>query len=135
MGDDVDAKIRLILLPAGGLECLEAPKDGDVCWLKIDGLLLLVPSPAVIEVPGGAPTLAALQRLVGGYVDVVRLDDGLDLWVNDEGLLQGLPVNVVATALAQTPLVGAAVIARSDQDGETLGVTDEDAAMFSLRTS
>lgn len=47
------------------------------------------------------PTLEALQGAVGGYVDVIRLHDGLDMWINDEGKLNGLEPNHIATELAR----------------------------------
>ncbi|MEU3455616.1 DUF3846 domain-containing protein [Micromonospora sp. NPDC006766] len=43
-------------------------------------------------------TLRAMQATVGGYVDVVRTAEGVDVWINDEGLLMGLPFNERATA-------------------------------------
>ncbi len=46
-----------------------------------------------LDEAGTLPHLAA----VGGYVDVVSLSPTLDMWVNDEGLLVGLPLNRVAT--------------------------------------
>jgi hypothetical protein len=46
------------------------------------------------------PTLAALQAAVGGYVELVRLDEKVLLgWINEEGKLKGLPDNPLATAL------------------------------------
>lgn len=44
--------------------------------------------------------LRELQEAVGGYVDVVALDQGLDMWVNDEGLVNGMSANWLASALA-----------------------------------
>lgn len=46
-------------------------------------------------------TLATMQKLVGGYIEMVRLGGNEYLVVNEEGLLDGLPLNVVATALYQ----------------------------------
>lgn len=43
--------------------------------------------------------LNAMQRVVGGMVEVVHLADpavpGLELWCNEEGMLIGLPINRV----------------------------------------
>lgn len=44
--------------------------------------------------------LAHYQACVGGLIDVVRLDDGHDIIINDEGKLNGLPYNPIATDLA-----------------------------------
>lgn len=43
--------------------------------------------------------LARLHEHCGGYVDVTRTKDGQVVWVNDEGLLNGLPRNKIATHL------------------------------------
>lgn len=38
-------------------------------------------------------TLEYLQGYVGGYIDVVRLNDEIDLVINDEGKIHNLPIN------------------------------------------
>ena len=38
-------------------------------------------------------TLEYLQGYVGGYIDVVRLNDEIDLVINDEGKIHDLPTN------------------------------------------
>ena len=38
-------------------------------------------------------TLEYLQEYVGGYIDVVRLNDEIDLVINDEGKIHDLPTN------------------------------------------
>ncbi len=43
--------------------------------------------------------LDELQHYVGGYIERVKTRGGRDMWVNEEGLLQDLPVNVRATLL------------------------------------
>ena len=40
-------------------------------------------------------TLEAKQKFVGGYIEVVNLTDEIDLVLNDEGKLNGLPFNRV----------------------------------------
>ncbi|MBC9000470.1 DUF3846 domain-containing protein [Micromonospora aurantiaca (nom. illeg.)] len=103
-------------------------------------------------------TFRAMQKLVDGLVDVVRVTEGLDVWVNDAGLLIGMPLNERATTfvhavkyalasdewpggrpgwlsvadaledavLAQrhTRLVGPAIIAGCNDEGETISVPD-----------
>jgi hypothetical protein len=65
---------------------------------------------------GKAPTLEQLQKMVGGYIEVVSLSDGRQLIVNEEGLLHDLPKNPEATALnvamgnGQPLIVGNAVV-------------------------
>jgi Domain of unknown function (DUF3846) len=56
-------------------------------------------------------TLDGLQKRVGGYVDVVEAIPGVDVWVNDEGVILDLPYNDRATFIAITT---PAVIARGD---------------------
>jgi hypothetical protein len=62
--------------------------------------------------------------------DVVALDDGIDLFVDDEGLMDGSPLNLCATVLAHqlgagAAIFGIAVAASVDADGSTLGLSDE----------
>jgi hypothetical protein len=40
-----------------------------------------------------ATDLASLQALVGGYLECVGLGDGVDLWCNESGRIDGLPFN------------------------------------------
>jgi hypothetical protein len=47
------------------------------------------------------PTLADLQGAVGGYVETVDFGDGCLGWLNEEGKLDGLPINRVATELCR----------------------------------
>lgn len=58
----------------------------------------------------GIPKYADLRDGVGGYVEAVRLDDDREgdetnigsalMWLNEEGKLEGLPLNRLATDLA-----------------------------------
>lgn len=48
--------------------------------------------------------LAGMRAQIGcDLVDVVRLDDGVDMWIDDEGLYRAVP-NPVATVMA--PMLG-----------------------------
>jgi len=63
-----------------------------------------------------------LRDAVGGRFDVVSTAHA-DVWVNDEGLLVGLPLNLIATAMTRSPLVGDAVITGPvDHGGETTDI-------------
>lgn len=53
--------------------------------------------------------LPILQQSVGGLIDVVRREDYVG-YVNDEGLLIGLDLNVMASALFGQYLVGNIVL-------------------------
>lgn len=44
-------------------------------------------------------TLDELQGYVEGFIEMVRLTGGRTLWVNEEGKLRNLPVNVKATQI------------------------------------
>jgi hypothetical protein len=62
------------------------------------------------------PSCANLQEAVGGYLEAVRTASGAVLYINEEGKLYGLPLNVEATLLTAgqlTPgdfIVGDAVL-------------------------
>jgi hypothetical protein len=78
--------------------------------------------PVEIDISG---SLESLQKEVGGYIDVVRLDAEVDAFVNDEGLLVGLPYN---RKVGQHHLVGPIVILSHDGEGESKGLTDAQVA-------
>lgn len=44
--------------------------------------------------------LRELQNYVGGYIEVVHLEDGRLMILNEEGNLLGLPQNKIATVMA-----------------------------------
>lgn len=80
----------------------------------------------------GGDTLSMLQAGVGGYVDVVRLPDGIDMWVGDEAAYTQ-PVNAWASVLngildGQPVIWGPVVFASSTADGETVSLSDEQVA-------
>ena len=56
------------------------------------------------------PTLEEAQRVVGGYVEMVYLNGGDQLLVNEEGVIKNLPQNPSATAIAGKPIVGNAIV-------------------------
>lgn len=70
-------------------------------------------------------TLKTFQDFVGGYIQVVDITSHHALVVNEEGKLQGLPVNRKATTLFQKLcnttdyIVGDAFIVRKDEEGFT----------------
>ena len=84
-----------------------------------------------------ADPLGQLQRAVGWWIERVplRLDGGIDLFVNEEGMLNGLPLNSVLTNFATQDsgwleLRGPGVFAAHDGDGETVGLTEAECADF-----
>lgn len=68
----------------------------------------------------GTNNLEALQSIVGGWIDCVRSETHPVVgYVNDEGLMLGLPLNPIATAFFGRVLVGDAVLFGAyDEEGE-----------------
>ena len=73
-----------------------------------------------------------LSETVGGLIECVRLAPNLDMWVNDNGLAEGLAQNPHGTALYvdtfnyPNVIVGNIIFTGgADEEGETLGLTDE----------
>jgi hypothetical protein len=60
-------------------------------------------------------TLEALQRSVAGFIETITLvREKAVMIVNEEGVLLGLPVNVIASAVANTQIVGTAIVVGVD---------------------
>ena len=77
-----------------------------------------------------------LSDAVGGMIECVGLE-GADLWCNENGIAEGLPLNMIASAIysdafnASNPILGNVIITGScDDEGETLGLTDEQVAYW-----
>ena len=49
-------------------------------------------------------TLKELTPIVGGYIEIIYLNDGRLMIMNEEGKLSRLPDNEVATALARSSI-------------------------------
>lgn len=79
---------------------VEVPKLRGVI-IKADG------SSEAVEVEN---SLYGLQQIVGGYIEMVHLRDGADLFCNEDGIRLGLPRNEYAQALVeshgQRPIIG-----------------------------
>ena len=62
-----------------------------------------------------------LNQLVGGYIEIIRLNSRYFMVINEEGKLQNLPYNAYATILYQTYvspydyIVGNAVLVSVDE--------------------
>jgi len=56
-----------------------------------------------IELTNGRSTfsLEELQAAVGGYIELLSLPDGRDMYLNEDGKAKGLPYNAKATALGR----------------------------------
>lgn len=89
----------------------------------------------VLDLDAPEGSLKVLQDAVDGWVQVVDLAPKLSIWVNEEGKMNGLPYNGKATAIYQERfgmvdiIVGNAVLTGgTDEEGETIGLTDEQVA-------
>ena len=81
-----------------------------------------------------ANSYKTLSNAVGGYIECVGLE-GADMWCNENGIAEGLPLNMVASAIyseafgVSNPILGNVIITGgADEEGETLGLTDEQVA-------
>ena len=70
-------------------------------------------------------TPEALQQAVGGYIEVVPLNEQLCVICNEEGKLLGLPP-VATMPVRRDVLCGPLVICRTTQDGEFSDAQEED---------
>jgi hypothetical protein len=106
--------------------------------------------PVVEEV---TPGFESLQKVVGGYLECLTIEPGIDLWCNEEGRIRDLPLN--RRFAARAPQVGPEMfviktdenltnpgqwgyheihgdffLARADAEGSTTSLTDEDIQRF-----
>jgi hypothetical protein len=58
-------------------------------------------------------SLREVQSWVGGYIEIVRLDDEWILVVNEDGLAMGLPFNARASMIVGGTIVGPAALVQS----------------------
>lgn len=79
-------------------------------WMKTNGECVTV------EPKNGSDfTLEELKKFVGGYIEIVHMGESL-LVVNEEGKLNGLPVNYAASNLyMREVLVGDVLMCRKEQ--------------------
>lgn len=64
------------------------------------------------------PSLEECQAAVGGLIEAVYLPEGRLMYVNENGLLLGLPVNELASAYAGRSIVGDVLIIENPSSGE-----------------
>jgi hypothetical protein len=75
-------------------------------------------NPQVQEIENG---LEALKELVGGYIEVVSMEDNILLICNEEGKMQGLPPNF---SMGYDVIVGTAVFVAFDGKEDFTGLSD-----------
>lgn len=86
--------------------------------------------PQIVTIDG---SLESMQALVGGWLEHVQLDDGLDLYCNEEGRLRNLPLNLRRENPIGNTLNGDFFLCRSDQDGEAISLTPQDIKFLQQR--
>lgn len=80
-------------------------------WIKANG--------ETIEVKpknGTDYSLEELQGFVGGYIEIVRMDDEHFMVVNEEGKVYGLPINMTASMLImRDTIVGDVLVCKTNE--------------------
>jgi len=73
-------------------------------------------------------SLDAMQDIVGGYIERVRLGDTVDMWFNEEGRLKGLPMNrlVPDDYGNQWDICGNLFLASHNDEGDTTSLSNDD---------
>lgn len=59
--------------------------------------------------------LPAMQAIVGGHIELLALEGGLDLWCNEDALGLQLPLNVIIPALAPEVPAGVELLTLGDE--------------------
>lgn len=79
-------------------------------WIKTNGETIEV------EPKNGTDySLEELQGFVGGYIEIVRIDDERLMVVNEEGKLNELPINSMATYLVRELIVGDVLVCYANE--------------------
>jgi hypothetical protein len=86
--------------------------------------------PEIEEIDNG---LESLQGTVGGYVECLPLDHRIDIWCDEEGKVKGLPANRLVGR--KTPIHGDFLIAKCDEEGNTVGLTNAEAQRWVRRAA
>jgi hypothetical protein len=93
-----------------------------------------VGQPPVVEMIDNG--LKPMQAIVGGYIERVVLDERFDLWCDEEFLIKNYQPNRLVTVGAnRLPIHGDFFIARYDRHGNTLGLTEKQAAEMISRVN
>lgn len=73
-------------------------------------------------------SLETLQQFVGGYIEAVRVNESITIWINEEGKLRGLDpnFNLIGNGKPYDIVVGDAIFTGTDNEGETVSLTDQE---------
>ena len=87
------------------INAIRITPEGDASHIEIDGL-------------------ADMQGVVDGYIELVfDPEDNYEIYVNEEGLLHGLPLNALASLISGRRIVGTALVTgRADKNGDLTSV-------------
>lgn len=82
------------------------------------------PTPYVKEIPN---ELDAMQEIVGGHIEFIE-HEGYDLFCNEEGKINGLPLNrpLYYEGQLYDIIAGTFFLSKADEDGEQVSLTDEE---------
>jgi hypothetical protein len=80
-------------------------------------------------------SLEAFQSLVGGYIEVVRMENGVDAIINEEGKLEDLEPNIALMYEGKMYdyIAGTAVLVAHDSEGETVSLTQQQVSSIQLQ--
>lgn len=102
---------------------------------RVDTITALTVSPegqvADVELETGQFLRGCYAAIDCDTVDVVGLTSTLDMWVDDEGLINGSESNAFATAVAQAfgfiyqPYAGTVLFAEHNDEGDTVSLRPE----------
>lgn len=59
------------------------------------------------------PELSVIQKIVNGYFEVINLPNNLSMYVNEQGILMGLPINKEASEIAGFKIYGKVLIVKN----------------------
>lgn len=96
----------------------------------VRALILRVGQPPETKTIDGS--LEGLQKIVGGYIELVTIEPGVVAVMNEDGRMLGLPVNriVARTDGRCYDLVGDVVLVGVDADGATASLSEDDAQAY-----
>lgn len=120
----------------------EVKNVGYVCVIPEDGVIRF--DLVNLDENGNVP-LEALQKRVGGWIELIysgayvsqeMVDRNIDIFINEEGKLNALAYNPRATSLTRLLLwgdsiVGPAVLCKSDNEGNSVPLSEDDKEFLS----
>lgn len=72
-------------------------------------------------------SLESMQSIVGGYIERLRITQDIDMWLNEEGILMKLPLNVITTNRGEAidHIYGNVVFASHDDEGNIISLSED----------